>query len=360
MNTYSVHLPSYTIGAADAYERIPKICGSYGHKVAIIGGKTALSKAEDAIRAGLQKGDFSITGVLWYGGEASFENITALSEKEEVQEADMIFGVGGGRALDTVKMVADRLKKPMFAFPTIASNCAPTTKLCVIYNADHSFHGPEFAETPPTHTFINTKIIAEAPRQFLWAGIGDALSKQYESSFAARDRILPHSDQLGIDIGYNCAAPLLRYGKKAMDDADAGRTSYELAQVVLNIIVTTGLVSVLVNHDYNGAVAHAIYNASTILPPPKDGSKRLHGQVVAYGVLAHLAVDKRFDDFAEVYAFNKALKLPTSLADIHIDGDLREKLLDQTVRQNELVVVPYPVTRDMIDKAMTYIENYAR
>lgn len=358
MDTYSIHLPSYTIGDADAYDKIPSICGPYGHKVAIIGGKTALSKAEDAIRSGLEKGEFHITGVHWFGGEASFENIQLLSEKDDVQEADMIFGVGGGRALDTVKMVADRLKKPFFAFPTIASNCAPTTKLSVLYNPDHTFYDAVFVEAPPTHTFINTKIIAEAPLQYLWAGIGDALSKQYESSFSARGRLLPHSDQLGIDIGHNCAAPLLRYGKKAMDDAKAGQASFELSQVVLNIIVTTGLVSVFVKHDYNGAVAHALYNATTILPPPKDGSIRLHGEVVAYGVLVQLAVDKAFDDFAKVYAFNKAIHLPTSLSDLKIDDDLRDKLLDQTVREDILVVTPYTVTREMLDEAITYVENY--
>lgn len=358
MNTYSVHLPSYTIGAADVYEKIPKICGAYGRKIAIIGGKTALSKAEDAIRAGLQGSDFSITGVFWYGGDACYDNINALCEKKEVQEADMIFGVGGGRALDTVKVVTKRLKKPMFAFPTIASNCAPTTMVAVIYNSDHTFHGLEYPETPPTHTFINTKIISEAPREYIWAGIGDALSKQYESSFSARGRDLPHSDQLGVDIGSNCAAPLLRYGKKAMDDVDAGRTSYELTQVILNIIVTTGLVSVLVDQDYNSAVAHSIYYASTMLPAPEDGSKRLHGQVVAYGVLVQLAVDKQFDQFADVYAFNKSIGLPTCLADIYVDETLRDKLIEHALYQDDLSCVPYPVTREMFDEALTYIENY--
>ena len=42
----------------------------------------------------------------------------------EVQNADMVFGVGGGRAVDTVKILCDRIDKPFFTFPNLASNCA--------------------------------------------------------------------------------------------------------------------------------------------------------------------------------------------------------------------------------------------
>ena len=40
-----------------------------------------------------------------------------------------------------------------------------------------------FPSKPPVHTFIDTAIIAEAPDKYLWAGIGDALSKEVESTF---------------------------------------------------------------------------------------------------------------------------------------------------------------------------------
>ena len=46
--TYSVYLPNYSVGP-DCYEAIPSVTARYGKKVVIIGGKTALSKAQDAI-----------------------------------------------------------------------------------------------------------------------------------------------------------------------------------------------------------------------------------------------------------------------------------------------------------------------
>ena len=46
--TYSVYLPNYSVGP-DCYNEIPAVTARYGKKVVLIGGKTALSKAQDAI-----------------------------------------------------------------------------------------------------------------------------------------------------------------------------------------------------------------------------------------------------------------------------------------------------------------------
>ena len=41
-----------------------------------------------------------------YGGEASYENVAALESLPLVQAADMIFAIGGGKALDTCKCLS--------------------------------------------------------------------------------------------------------------------------------------------------------------------------------------------------------------------------------------------------------------
>lgn len=106
-----------------------------------------------------------------------------------MQKADMVFGIGGGRAVDTAKTYCALYNKPLFAFPTIASNCASCTSLSVMYNPDGTFKEYSYHKAPAIHTFINTKIIAESPEKLMWAGIGDALSKEYEVIFACREKI---------------------------------------------------------------------------------------------------------------------------------------------------------------------------
>lgn len=131
-------------------------------------------------------------------GNSTYGNIEQLIQHESVQKADVLFAVGGGRACDTVKVIGEKLAKPVFTFPTIGSNCSPVTAVCVIYNEEGVMDGLFFPSKPPVHTFIDTAIIAEAPDKYLWAGIGDALSKEVESTFSARGDDLGYTDRLGI------------------------------------------------------------------------------------------------------------------------------------------------------------------
>ena len=121
--SYSLSLPAWSIGE-DCYQEIYGGTRMYGTKVAVIGGKTALAEAAGAIAHALGETDMSLSEPIWYGGNATFENVEMLEQMEAVRDCHMIFAVGGGRAVDTCKVVADRLHKPLFTFPTLASNCA--------------------------------------------------------------------------------------------------------------------------------------------------------------------------------------------------------------------------------------------
>lgn len=103
--------------------------------------------------------------MVW--GEASYSNIDRLVALDQVRAADMIFAVGGGRAIDNGKIVSAKLEKPIFTFPTIASNCAPTSAVCVLYNDDHESAGSYRLHAPAVHSFADSTIIAEAPEQYI-------------------------------------------------------------------------------------------------------------------------------------------------------------------------------------------------
>ena len=48
--------------------------------------------------------------------------------------ADVVFAIGGGKAIDTVKTAAEELDKTVFSVPTICSNCSSATAIAVVYN----------------------------------------------------------------------------------------------------------------------------------------------------------------------------------------------------------------------------------
>ena len=61
-----------------------------------------------------KKAELSVTGTVLYGHEATHRNAERITEDPCVREADMLLAVGGGKCLDTVKLAADHLGKPVF------------------------------------------------------------------------------------------------------------------------------------------------------------------------------------------------------------------------------------------------------
>lgn len=351
MSNYSLYLPNYTIGT-DAYSKIPYVARYLGKKAVVIGGKIALSKAQDKLIATLKDTNIELTDFIWYGGDASYENVEMLLKNDNVQNADILIAVGGGRACDTVKVVADKLDKPIFTLPTLASNCAPVTSISVMYNADGTFcdyYYPKLMD----HCFIDTAIIADSPAELLWAGIGDALSKEYEAVFSSKDDILSHTPFMGKQLSHVCTQPLLDFGVKALDDLKNLKPSYELEQVTLDIIISTGIVSNMMttkdDYYYNSTLAHCVYYGATVT---KGGHTHLHGEVVSLGTLCLLEFAGETEELAKLMEFNYSLNLPVCFNDVDITEDDFEIMADKFVTSTEWTHLPAGTTREGFITAM--------
>ena len=269
------------------------------------------------------------------------------------------FCLGGGKAIDTGKLLAHRMNKPYFTFPTIASTCACNSALGIYYYPNHEFRTFFRVDRPPVHIFISTKVIAEAPAAFLWAGIGDGMSKETEVRFSARGREheLTLEEQAGVALAACCTEPLLKYGVQAMEDCRNNRASKAIEEVALNIFINTGMVSNMVDSaKYNTSLAHAFFNASTTLPQIEARHK--HGEVVSYGTLLLLTLDKQYDKLERFFDFYKGMELPTKLADLEIEVDELDPVLELAVQRYDLDVVPYEITPAMIKDAILELEEY--
>ena len=64
----------------------------------------------------------------------------------------MIFCLGGGKAIDTGKLLAHRMNKPYFTFPTIASTCACNSALGIYYYPNHEFRTFFRVDRPPVQS----------------------------------------------------------------------------------------------------------------------------------------------------------------------------------------------------------------
>ncbi|QQK08922.1 iron-containing alcohol dehydrogenase family protein [Miniphocaeibacter halophilus] len=360
MKDTNLFLSNCSIGE-NIYDSILDIVSMYtsiiNKSIIVIGGKTAISIFKERIPQNLNS---YIIDFIIYGEDSTYQNINHLTSNELIKNSSIIFGVGGGRAIDTAKVVADKLSKPFFSFPTLASNCAGSTSLSVIYENSGVFKEYYNLKTCPLHVFINTKIIAESPYQLFWAGIGDALSKEYEVEFASRNKVLNNKALLGVTLSSSISKPLFEYGKSALDDCMNNKVSYELEQVVFDIIMTTGYVSNLtIDNDfyYNSSLAHAFYYGVTIIP---EASKHLHGEIVALGVLYLLAYDKKSKIFYKTLDFYKKLKLPILLEDIDVKYSNLEKIVQKASTVLEWSCSPFNISQEKFIKTILEVESFIK
>lgn len=331
----TVQMGNYTVGE-DCFEAIPEALEAYSARtVVLVGGTRALAAAAPGIKAALERSTAYVLDTIVYGTDSTQSAIDALVANPAFRDADVAFAIGGGKAIDTVKTAAKELRKTVFTVPTICSNCSSATAIAVVYNDDHSLKGYAYPDAP-AHIFINPAIIADAPEEYFWAGIGDALSKQPEVEYATSGGGLTHTGALGLALAHTCTEPLMTFGAQGLADVRANRATEAVKQIALDIVVNTGYVSNLTNQPdfyYNSSLAHAFYNATTGIP--RGERPYLHGEVVSFGVLVLLAYIGDTEQLERYAAFNKKIGLPVTLAELDLDESHLPRIAELAQNTNE-------------------------
>lgn len=352
----TTHFPSFTCGK-DALSTLSDLIG-IRTKVLIVGGRTALEKSRDKMINALKDVPSVEYEFFWYGGECTYKNIENVQKKIQAGNFDLVIGVGGGKALDTGKAAADIAGVEIITVPTIASTCAASTALSVVYNDDGSFLEVYYLKRNPPHILIDLDVISNSPWRYLRAGIGDTFAKYYELNVNQREKRLLYNDMLGQKISSLCAEPLFSYGVKALEAIKKQQVSFELEQVILNIIISTGFVSFLVDQQYNGGAAHGVFYGLTLSKEVEQNF--LHGEMVAYGLLVLQQLDKNETEFEKLYSFFKEIGLPTSIQDLNLslhDKDMNA-ILEKAVNSLDMQKMPFKVTAEMLMEAMKATEAF--
>jgi len=356
MGYLTTYFPYYTYGK-DAIHNLPDIIRRYGSSILIVGGKTAIEKSREKIEKAINDVDTINYEYIWYGGECSYKNIEMIRSKIIDGKFDIVIGLGGGKAIDTAKAAADKAGVEIVTVPTIAATCAATTALSVVYEDDGTFNEIYYLKKTPIHSVIDLGIISKSPWKYLWAGIGDTIAKYYEVDITQNGNILSFNNMFGKKISNLCIEPLIKYGVKALEDIKSQKASFELEQVVLNNIVSTGFVSFLVDQDYNGACAHGVFYGLTLLEEIEEN--HLHGEVVAYGVLVLLKMVGNEEEFKKLYSFYKKAGFPVCLTDlgINLENEKFDAVIEKALNSPDMNKMPFKVTREMLLEAIMVLEN---
>ena len=352
--------PGRYIQGKDVLSKLGEEAARLGDKAFIICDPYVMDNILPGIKKSIEQ---SIkTNVEKFAGECSDEEINRLSEICQIDECNIVVGIGGGKTFDTAKSVAYKLKLPVVIAPTIASTDAPCNALAVIYTKESKFKRYLVLPQNPNIGLVDTSVIVNAPVRFLVSGMGDALSTYFEAESCRIKYATNMSGRIGSMTAYAlaklCYETLIKYGFMAKVACENNLVTPELEKVVEANTLLSGL-----GFESGGlAAAHAIHNGLTVL---EETHKYYHGEKVAYGTLTSLFMtDKDPCLIDKVYTFCESVGLPTKLADIGLGKASDEELIkaakaacaDGETIYNELV----PVSPDLVFASLKAADAYGK
>ncbi len=259
-----------------------------------------------------------------FNGECCEKEILRLSAKATEGSADVVIGVGGGKAADTAKMINITKGLPAVIIPTVASTDAPTSQLAVVYDDNHVKVGVFSMKRGPDSVLVDTEIISKSPIRSFRAGIGDALSTSFEAEacFASQSKNIfgVSPTRAALSLARLSFDILKDHATMALQAIQKQVVSDDLETVVEATILLSGL-----GFESGGlAAAHSVHGGFTAIP---DMQQSLHGELVAFGVLAQCVLEKKDDAFMdELLGFYGAVGLPMTLAELGLKNNITESL----------------------------------
>lgn len=343
--------PSKFVLGAGELSNLGRYISELGSRAVIVAHRDDYARVKDTLDRALANTDYTAAS---FGGECCMSEIDRIVELIAHQKADVVIGLGGGKALDTAKAAATLTNHPVIIIPTIASTDAPCSALAVIYKENGAFEKYMKLPKNPDLVLVDSGIIAKAPTRFLIAGMGDALATVFEARACIRSSANNmsggQSTKAALAIAETCYSTLLEDALKAKAACDENVVTPALENIIEANILLSGL-----GFESSGlAAAHAIHDGLTAL---EETHKYYHGEKVSFGTIVQLVMENADSGTLKtVLEFCKSLSLPTCLKDLgveHLDDDRLNLVAELSCAEGETIHnMPFPVTPALVAAAI--------
>ena len=310
----------------------------------------------DVIVSSFKEKNMSYTIVV-FGGECSIEEIQLHQKK--MSNYDVVFGIGGGKTLDTAKAVSFYQKCPVIIVPTAASSDAPCSRLSVVYTPEGEFSHYLPLPSNPDMVIMDSEVIAKAPARFLIAGIGDALATYYEADACSKSNAVTmaggNSTKAALALAKLCRDTLLQKGYLAVTAVKQGVCTKAVEEIIEANTYLSGI-----GFESGGlSGAHAIHNGLTVL---EETHHLLHGEKVAFGTLTQLVLENRsLHEIKEIVIFCQQIGLPTTLKELGLGDTDDERLLKAAeaacAPEDTMKNLPFKISAEDVLAAMKTIDS---
>lgn len=327
---------------------------SFGKRPLVIGGKETLAVVKSPLEKVFQSQELTAQEEC-YTPDCSENSLAHLQTAVQQHQADFIIGVGGGKALDTAKLVAHRCQLPIVTIPTSGATCAAWTGLSNVYSDAGAFQYDVPLPHCPDLLILDYDLIQLAPQRTLIAGIGDAIAKWYEASVSSGHS----SDTLTIAAVQQARVlrDLLLQKSVAALQEPGGQTWKEVVDAT---VLLAGVIGGLGGANCRTVAAHAVHNGLTHIPAAHH---ILHGEKVAYGILVQLRLEEMIagnqlalTSRQQLLKFYGEIGLPKSLNDLGLSqitlAELQQAAEITCQPNSDIHRLPFSVSPEQLMAAM--------
>lgn len=217
-------------------------------------------------------------------------------------------GIGGGRSVDTAKLISYKLAKPFVSLPTAASHDGMASPfVSVKSDKPHSI-----VASAPMGVFVDIDIIKKAPAKLLASGCGDLIA----NIIAVRDWQLGYKKKKEY-YGRYAADLAMMSAKIVMENSSEFSKKGLDARVIVEGLISAGVASCIAGSSRPCSGAEHLFSHALDRLAPGIG---LHGEKCALGSI--MMAKLQGQDWKKIVKTLKDIGAPTTAKEIGLKPEV--------------------------------------
>lgn len=274
-------------------------------RISLISGTNVTKIIQKKIESSLKSNKIKF---VWHmSGNNTIPAINTIQKDVKSDQSDLIVGIGGGRSVDTAKMIAYNLDKPFVSVPTAASHDGMASPfVSIVGDKPHSI-----VASAPLGVFVDIDIIRKAPSKLLASGCGDLIA----NIIAVKDWRLGH-EKTGEYYGRYSADLALMSAKIVMENSSYYAKNGLDVRIIVEALISAGVASCIAGSSRPCSGAEHLFSHALDKIAPGKG---LHGEKCGIGSI--MMAKLQGQDWKKIVKTLKDVGAPTSAKQIGLKSE---------------------------------------
>ena len=265
---------------------------------------------------------------IWHTSiDNQIKSLNQIQKDIKKDNSDLIAGIGGGRSVDSAKLISYNLGKPFVSLPTAASHDGMASPfVSVKSDKPHSI-----VASAPMGVFVDIDVIKKAPAKLLASGCGDLIA----NIIAVKDWKLGHKKKKEY-YGRYAADLAMMSAKIVMENSSEFARNGLDARVIVEGLISAGVASCIAGSSRPCSGAEHLFSHALDKIAPDVG---LHGEKCGLGSI--MMAKLHGQDWKKIVKTLKDVGAPTTAKQIGLKPDviIRALTIAQELRPERYTIL---------------------